>query len=564
MPVNKSYLSRPENARFTRVWRSMFTHARLRWLDYWNLFYELQEQKAPLKIKALPESIARWCSMFDDKGNERPLIVGAAAGIRREFLLMVAMALPEAEVEPPRCEDPSELAISNCSDSECGIEIALKDISEVKELLIRARPEWEFTKETELKNIVELLEQEFESRLRQLEEFGRVKPKRIVLQPLAEAGHILVQADRINKATIEGFAFGAMQELKESDVELLGPDANFWRAYTFSSGQPISGKDYLSGAIGFKEEPGQHVQNLLRKNGALAVKAQYALWARAYAETDAAPGVYITLAISQFCDDVGLARHNGVHRPENKLAAMAVLELLTSMELICIYRPLHGPAQRIRGPIWSKGIISEELRGYADVFESSALSNRPIWMPKAFSYAPGPFFANDAWRKYNEHMAYVGEGLLKLNSNNADKYAVMVGGYLALLARMNRYRKLRIGVRTILEKTGLWAVDREKNPGRMRTKLEDALDRLRAVGVINHWNIDAPKPKEDIDWNDLENMGTLKKMAEPTRWLKEWIKQVIVVDWPSRLKAHGLILSEKKAQYAKAAIRRKGLNRKTA
>ena len=260
MPVNKSYLSRPENARFTRVWRSMFTHARLRWLDYWNLFYELQEQKAPLKIKALPESIARWCSMFDDEGHEKPLIVGAAAGIRREFMLMVAMALPEEGVDPPRCSDPSELAIANCSDSERGIKIALTDISEVKELLMRTRPEWKINNETELKSIVELLEQEFESRLRQLEEFGQVKPKRIILQPLADAGHILAQADRINKATIEGFAFGAMEKLNESYVQSLGPDANFWRAYGFSSGQPMSGKDYLIGAIGFKEEPGQHVR----------------------------------------------------------------------------------------------------------------------------------------------------------------------------------------------------------------------------------------------------------------------------------------------------------------
>lgn len=564
MPVKDTYLTKPENVRFIRVWRSMWAYARLRWQDYWNLFCELQQQEVPVKIRELPENIAQWCPIFDDEGRERPLIVGAAAGLRREFMLMVAMAFPGEGVELPTCKDPVELAIANSPTSERGVQVALNDIREVSELLNRLRPEWGISLETELKSVLGLLEQEFEARIRQLEELSRVKRKRIVLQPIAESGYILVQADRINKATVEAFAFGAMQHLPASYLESLGPDATFWLAHAFNSGPRTTGRDYLVGAIGFKEEPGRHVQRLLQRNGALAIKAQYALWARAYAETDATPGVYITLSITQFCDDIGLARHNGVHRPENKLSAMAVLELLTSMELICIYRPPQGSAQRIRGPIWSRGMISEELRGYEDVFESGALSSRPLWVPKAFSYAPGPFFANEAWRAYNQYIALVGEGLLKLNSNNADKYAVMVGGYLAILARMNGYRRSRIGLRTILEKTGLWAVDRRKNPGRMRKKLEDALDRLIEVGVIKHWDITTSRSKDEIDWDNLEDQRTLEKMAEPTRWLKKWLNQVVVVDWPAAMKKRELILRDKKARYVKAATRRKGLTRKTA
>ncbi|MET0463490.1 MAG: hypothetical protein ABW007_10055 [Chitinophagaceae bacterium] len=561
MQLKDSYLTRPENVRFIRVWWSMWTHARLRWLDFWSLFCELREQDTPLKIRALPESIARWCPISDGEGRERPLIMGAAAGLRREFLRMVAMALPEEGIEQPRCSDLAELTIANSPIPEHGVKIALDSIVEVKELLSRVRPEWNIGVGTELENVLGLLEQEFEARLRQLEELGRVKRKKIVLRPLAESGYILVQADRINKATVEAFAYGAMRPLPSNYLESLGPDATFWLAHKFGSGQPKSGRDYLVGAIGFKEEPAQRVQRLLQRNGALAIKAQYALWARAYAETDATPGVYITLSITQFCDDIGLARHNGVHRPENKLAAMAVLELLTSMELICIYRPPQGPIKRIRGPIWSRGMISEELRGYEDVFEGG---NRPLWVPKAFSYAPGPFFANDTWRAYNHYIALVGEGLLKLNSNNADKYAVMVGGYLAILARMNGYRRCRVGLRTILERTGLWAVDRRKNPGRMRKKLEDALDRLIKVGVIKSWDITASRAKEEIDWDNFEDEKTLEKMAEPHRWLKDWLKQVVVVDWPMAMKKRELILKEKKAQHAKAAIRRKGSTRKTA
>jgi hypothetical protein len=517
-----------------------------------------------LKIRALPGSIDRWCLISDEEGQKRPLVMGAAAGLRREFLRMAAMALPEEGIEQPRHNDPVELAIANSSNTDHGVQIALDDIAEVKGLLSRVRPEWKIGTETELESVIGLLEQEFEARLCQLEELGRIRHKKIVLQPLAESGYVLVQADRINKATVEAFAYGAMRQLPMSYLESLGPDASFWLAHAFGSGQRTSGRDYLVGAIGFKEKPAQHVQRLLQRNGALAIKAQYALWARAYAETDAKPGVYITLSITQFCDDIGLARHNGVHRPENKLAAMAVLELLTSMELICIYRPPQGPTKRIRGPIWSRGMISEELRGYEDVFEGGVLSNRPLWVPKAFSYAPGPFFANDTWRAYNQYIALVGEGLLKLNSNNADKYAVMVGGYLAILARMNGYRRCRVGLRTILEKTGLWAVDRKKNPGRMRQKLEDALERLIKVRVIKSWDITAPRAKEEIDWDNFEDERTLQKMAEPTRWFKGWLKQVIVVDWPAAMKKREVILREKKARHAKTAIRRKGTTRKTA
>jgi hypothetical protein len=523
-------------------------------LDYWNLLCTLQEQEAPVKIKTLPERIAEYCPIFDDDGKERPLIVGAAAGFRREFIRMVAMALPEEGFKPPRCSsDKGELVIANYSDPARSVQSAFSDIEEVKELLSRARPDFKVTTETDLKSVVELLEQEFESRLRQLEKFGQVKRKKIVLRPLADAGYFLGQADRINKATIEAFAFGAMRPVPVNYAESLGRDTSFWNAHMFSSGQPTSGRDYLIGAIGFKEEPAERIQRLLRKNGALAIKAQYTLWARAYAETDAAPGIYITLTITQFCDDIGLARHNGAHRPESKLVAMTVLELLTSMDLICIYRPPHGPVQRIRGPIWSRGMISEELRGYEDVFQGTSLSNRPLWTPKAFSYAPGPFFANETWRAYNKYIALVGEGLLKLRSDNSDKYAVMVGGYLAILARMNGYRQTKVSVGTLLEKTGLWAVDRNKNPSRMIEKLETALDRLREVGVIEKGEI--PYSKEDIDANNLDDRVTLNNLAKPKRWSRDIVEKILIVDWPVPMKKRELELRKKRERYIKESVR---------
>jgi hypothetical protein len=497
-------------------------------------------------IKALPESIAQWCQIYDDEGRERPLILAAAAGYRREFVRMLSLTFPEERFKLPWWNDEEELVIANCLDPTVGVQFALNEIDKVKEQLCRARPELKIIPDTELEDIVEILWRKFESRLRLLEKAGRVKPTKISLRPLATSGYIVFQADRINKAIIEAFAFGAMRQLPATYAESLSHDAHFCLAHSFDSGSPAGGRDYLVGAIGLRERPTGRLQSLLQMNGALAIKAQYALWARAYAETDAAPGAYITLTITQFCDDIGMVRNNGAQRTENKLSAISVLELLTNMELVCIYRPPQGPVQRIRGPIWSRGMLSEELRGYKNIFEVRTVSNQPLWVPKAFSYAPGPFFANEAWREYNKHIAYVGEGLLKLSSDNADKYAVMIGGYLAILARMNGYRKSRIGVRTILEKTGLWAVDREKNPGRMREKLETALERLLEVGVIKDWNV------------------TPYGQGEPTRWFKNWQEQFVIIDWPKVMEKREKILREKKARYVKAALDRKKLSRKIA
>jgi hypothetical protein len=394
MSVKESYLTKPENVRFIRVWRSMWKYSHLRWLEYQKLLYELRKHKSPGKAKkTLPESVSRWCLIFDKDGRRMPLIVGTAAGFRREFVRIVAMTLPIEGIELPRADDSIETAIANSSGWENAVQIALADVERVKELVCKVRPEWNISTNTELEEILDLLEQDFETSLRRLEERGEIKRTRIALRPLVESGFLVVPADRINKATIESFTYGAMKHLPASYLESLGPDTTFWLAHAFGKENLKEGaRNQVMGAIGFRARQGKHIERLLQKNGALLIKAQYALWARAYAETDAEPGVYIALSISQFCDDIGMPRKHGVHQPQNKRTAIEVLEYLTSMELVCVYQPPKGPPQRIRGPMWSRGIIREELRGYKDVFESDSDNNRPRWVPKAFSYAPGPFF----------------------------------------------------------------------------------------------------------------------------------------------------------------------------
>lgn len=423
MAAVESFLTRPENAKFVQGWRMFWDQLRVYCEFQWKYLCEVQRQKSPWEVNIeVPLSVAHWCQTFKEwHGREMPVIVGATAIFRRDFVRSVAFALPGEGVEAPSTDDVIEQTMGSCIDWQSVMQVALNDITKAKETVGRARPKWGVTVETDPLTILALLEKEFKTRLRGLERLGKPQRTRVALHPLSKSGYILVPADRINKATIEAFTYGAMKHLATDFLELFGPGTIFWRAHAFGNEGRKAKKNYVIGAIGFREEPSKHIQRLLQKNGALAVKAQYALWARAYAETSAAPGIYITLTISQFCDDLGMVRNKGAHRLGNKRAAIEVLEFLTSMELVCIYKPPKGPVQRIRGPIWSRGIISEELRGYEDVFESEVVSAKPLWVPKAFSYAPGPFFENEAWRAYNHFIALVGEGLLKLSSMNADK-----------------------------------------------------------------------------------------------------------------------------------------------
>jgi hypothetical protein len=527
--------------------------------EYWNFINTGQERKTNKRLNPLISGpIKQWRTTLKEiYGREMPIIVGAAAMLQREFIGLTITSLPQTDPYLPDNGDSIDRTIAVSSNWKSALQIALKNINETKDVIDQFRPEWGITADTHLPLILNLLHEEYERRILQLE---RIRPKlrRPSVQPLVESGCLLIPADRINKATIESLTYGAMTVLRQDRLHSLGISTTFWRGHTFGASVTSSGRDQVVGAIGFKHEPEERVWRFLQRNGALAIKAQYALWARAYAETNAAPGVFISLTISQFCDDIGMVRKKGAHRAQSKQAAIAVLELLTEMELVCIYQPPNGPAQRIRGPIWSRGIISEELRGYEDVFKGTALSERPSWIPKAFSYAPGPFFENETWRAYNRYIALVGEGLLKLNASNADKYAVMVGGYLAILARMNGYRKCVVGVRTLLEKTGLWAVDRDKNPGRMRRKLEDALDRLCEVEVIKKWEITSSK--ENIDPDDLNDAYTLENLGEPTRWTEGWLAQSVIVDWPGKIKKRESILKKKKESHMKKAMRRRRSN----
>jgi hypothetical protein len=306
-------------------------------------------------------------------------------------------------------------------------------------------------------------------------------------------------------------------------VEALVPGAlaegeGWFRAFPFETG---SSRDRLEGRIGFRVPPSEDALGWMRQGGALAVKAHFALWARAFAEHGEDPGAPTSLTLSRFCDDLGYARlDNGAHRPASKRQALRALELLASLEIEASYRTPDRRNCRLGGPVWNLDVL-----------------------PQSFRYRPGPWSEEPVWRAFNGQVALAHAGLLRLRPDR-EQWAIFTAGYLASLARMNGYRPVTLRARTLLEKTGLAHAER-RNPGRMREKLERALDRLEDAGVIRQWDWDSPGAEPDMDRGaDLRDLAA---SAEG------WMERVVLISWPAELDGRAPLLEEARRRRRRAS-----------
>jgi hypothetical protein len=305
-------------------------------------------------------------------------------------------------------------------DWEEAVEIALADINRVKALIISARPGYGLTTECDIPDLVALLREEMERQVRSFEVLTRPQLARLSTGPLTKTGYTRLPADRINKAVIEALAPGAMKELPAGYLDIFGPRVRFWRGYAFGTGRRPEGYDQLVGVIGLREAPDEALWKLLRRGSALAVKIHLALWERAYVEAAGAgthatktaprPCDFITVTVARLCDDVGLSRKKGAHKRESRESVVGLLKLLTSFEVICLYKPpWNVPPETLRGLVWRRGLISQGL-SHGDVFAPSAAGDNSA--KQAFSYAPGSYYENSVWRGSNRYVARVHAGLL--------------------------------------------------------------------------------------------------------------------------------------------------------
>jgi hypothetical protein len=179
-----------------------------------------------------------------------------------------------------------------------------------------------------------------------------------------------------------------------------------------------------------------------------------------------------------------------------------------SLELHARYTSPTGSVTWLRGPIWIPGETADQDA-------------------RAFGYAPGPWFADPVWRRYNSAVSLVGEGLLRLRSSDNDRWALLIGGCIAPLARMNGYEPRVLRVDRLLARSGLLRAD-PRNPGRRLEKLERALDRLQEVGVLGRWEYLGTSAAEP----DMDNADDLSALADAADRRHE---QRILLSWPKPL-----------------------------
>jgi hypothetical protein len=353
---------------------------------------------------------------------------------------------------------------------------------------------------------------------------GRVRPT-----PLAESGYLITPSDRIHKAAVEALAPGALRppaEMRSAEFTAVETHpARFWAAYAFKSGKS---RDHVRGVVGFVGEPTALAQEFVKKGNPLAIKAQFALWARVFAETDAEPGQFARLTFSQFCDDLGYVRKKRAHRPERRQEAHTVLQLLTSLELVCVYHTPNGKQVRLSGPLWLRGLLKEEARRREEADEAR-------WDLVDFSVAPGHWFAHPEWRRFNRRVALVGEGLLQLRTDR-DQWAILLGGYICTQVRMNGYHPIVRRVDTLMTRCGLLLADPE-NPRRRLEKLEEALEKLVNAGVLSKW--DWTGTGEEPDMDDSTEVSALADVPS-ARCVKVW--------WPADIERREAMLQARHEQ----------------
>jgi hypothetical protein len=324
------------------------------------------------------------------------------------------------------------------------------------------------------------------------------------LTPLDSDPYMFMASDKANKFFVKSLMPNQTRPIDEAQIE--GLQAQGFNIPTRLKAVCIKddGTNF-TGLVGYDADTCESVFRFFQEKSALAVKAHFALWARAYRETKADPDKLIEMTISQFCDDLGFTKKKRAHTLENKQRALQILETLTSAELIVRWYDPKGDLNRRKGNVWNRGSSNEKLSNKNDLHGGNKTSiMEKFWDPKTFSYRPGDFFKDSSWQKYNVYVGLFGSGFLKLGVNNKDKAAVLIGGYIAFLARIENYnREGSLKLTTIIENTGdlLTVYIDRREAAMLETVVENALDRLMEVKVLKgyEWVYDESLKPSDSD-----------------------------------------------------------------
>jgi hypothetical protein len=367
-------------------------------------------------------------------------------------------------------------------------------------------------------------------------------------QPLAKGINLRFSSTNINKLFVESLMPGAMKEFTAVQDSLEGlKNKTLLDALQFKTAYIGHSKSDLEGVVGFKYDLGSEMKDILENESALLTKAHYVLSERFYEQTGGEGSGQSAITLNQFCDDLGMPRKNGAHTPRNKERARSVFEVLTSTRISALAY-LNGKKSplRISDNMWKQGAEIEAQK-------------RGRWHEHILTFTRGGF--DDEWQKQNKKfIGYIHRGFLELKADNQDKYAILLGGYLASFAKMNQYQIHPLKLLPILKRVGLWNVYAEATPGKMREKLERSLDKLVSVGILREWRIEelsnvtrvVKQMSKAINYEeDYEEVGDNEHEAEPDKWVKAWLNKRLVIAYPFEFDERGKINKEKRVIYIK-------------
>lgn len=521
MPREKSSFAPSTQLLFISSWKEVWNQLRAYCEEYWKFFCLEQQRDSTDNVDAsTPGGVIYWRNAFQERhGNNAPLKVAAAAVFRREFVRLTAVALPESGITLPDDDDPTEIAIVSSPDWNSAVNTALMDVEAVKRAIQNVRPEWDVNVRSEPAVFLNYLQKEYESRLTKFEQLTQLERHELSFQPLAGLSLTPIPSDPIFRIVLEALMYGQIRMFSAEDLKPISINLTTWLGPIFDTGEP--GLERIIGVIGFTDKVESQYKYLM-SNRSLALKTHFALWARAYAETTVTPDKYLTVSLSQFCDDLGYIRKNGAHRSMNKAAAVSMLDLLMSIEIVGFsYSQQTKALREINGYIWKRGAITTSLQGYQDVFQSAIDPHIEGWNPKAFSYAPGNCWSTNISQRSPFLVSSI-LSLLRLSTENKHKYAVILGAYLFTLPRKNGAIPRSVKIQDVLKAIGLWDTpELQKNPGRVEEHLACALGDIRDAGLIEAWRY-SKSPLREGSSSGAEHRGRYK----------DWYRGAIVIRWP--------------------------------
>ncbi len=367
-------------------------------------------------------------------------------------------------------------------------------------------------------------------------------------QPLAKTNNLRFSCTNINKLFIEALMPGAMKDFSIVQDSLEGlKNKTLMDALQYKTAYVGHSKSDLEGVVGFKHDLTPEIKDILENESHLLTKAHYILSERFYEQTGGENNGQAFMTLNQFCDDLGMSRKNGAHTPKNKERARLVFELHTSTRISALaYVNGKKEPARVSDNMWRQGAEIESQK-------------RGRWFEHILTFTRGIF--DDEWQKWNKKfVGYIHRGFLELKPDLQDKYAILLGGYLASFAKMNKYQIQSLTLLPILKKLGLWTIYAESNPGKMREKLERALDKLVDVGILREWRIEEMSNVQkavkqmskavnyEEKYEEVDNDGT---EPEPDKWVKIWLNKRLVIAYPTEFDERGKLNIEKRDQHIK-------------